>query len=171
MSPLRRRTRPEELTYMVKRITKLFVPWWGAVEAMELRDIISKSVPAKVKSDATVADALVAMTEGKTDYVLVDRVDQNDAYGIVTRWDIVEKAIAEGVDITKVTVVSIARKPLVVANNMDLDLRWVAKKMADEGVSKLAVFDREIFLGFVSDLDVLAATVRSHPKSDKEAGE
>lgn len=141
------------------------------MEAMELRDIISKSVPAKVKSDATVADALVAMTEGKTDYVLVDRVDQNDAYGIVTRWDIVEKAIAEGVDITKVTVVSIARKPLVVANNMDLDLRWVAKKMADEGVSKLAVFDREIFLGFVSDLDVLAATVRSHPKSDKEAGE
>ena len=136
---------------------------------MELRDIISKSVPAKVKSDATVADALVAMTEGKTDYVLVDRADPNDAYGIVTRWDIVEKAIANGEDITKTTAVSVARKPLVVTNNMDLDLRWVAKKMADEGVSKLAVFDREDFLGFVSDMDILKAIVHEHPHQGKVA--
>lgn len=138
------------------------------MEAMELRDIISKSVPTKVKSDATVADALVAMTENKTDYVLVDRVDSNDAYGIVTRWDIVGKAIAEGEDITNTAAVAVARKPLVVTNNMDLDLRWVAKKMADEGVSKVAVFDREVFLGFVSDLDVIAATLRKQPKEGKE---
>lgn len=124
---------------------------------MELRDIISGAVPAKIKSDATVADALVAMMERKTDYVLVDRSCPNDAYGIVTRWDVIEKAIANGDDIAKTSAVSIARKPLVVTNNMDLDLRWIAKKMADEGVSKLAVFDKENFLGFVSDLDVLRA--------------
>ena len=138
------------------------------MEAMELRDIISKSVPAKVKSDATVADALVAMTENKTDYVLVDRVDSNDAYGIVTRWDIVGKAIAEGEDITKTAAVAVARKPLVVTNNMDLDLRWVAKKMADEGVSKLAVFEKENFLGFVSDMDVLRAVTGVPPAAPKE---
>ncbi|MGD9963107.1 MAG: CBS domain-containing protein [Thermoplasmata archaeon] len=137
---------------------------------MELRDIISRSVPARIKSDATVADALVAMTENKTDYVLVDRIDPNDAYGIITRWDIVGKAIAEGEDIGGMMAVSIARKPLVVTNNMDLDLRWVAKKMADEGVSKLAVFDRENFLGFVSDLDILAASVGKHPAGGEEAG-
>jgi len=134
------------------------------VEDMELRDIISGSVPAKIKSDATVADALVAMMERKTDYVLVDRTDIDDAYGIVTRWDIVEKAIAEGEDITKKLAVSIARKPLVVTNNMDLDLRWVAKKMSDEGVSKLAVFDGENFVGFVSDLDVLMAVAGKAPQ-------
>lgn len=127
---------------------------------MELRDIISGSVPAKVKSDATVADALAAMMEGKTDYVLVDRTGPEDAYGVVTRWDIVEKAIAEGQDIRDMTAVSIARKPLVITNNLDLDLRWVAKKMADEGVSRLAVFDRENFVGFVSDLEVLAAVAK-----------
>lgn len=138
------------------------------MEDMELRDIISGSVPAKIKSDATVADALVAMMERKTDYVLVDRTDMDDAYGIVTRWDIVEKAIAEGEDITKKLAVSIARKPLVVTNNMDLDLRWVAKKMSDEGVSKLAVFDGENFVGFVSDLDVLMAVAgKGPPKGGK----
>ena len=133
------------------------------VEAMELRDIISGSVPTKIKSDATVADALVAMMERKTDYVLVDRSGPNDAYGIVTRWDIIEKAIAIGEDITITAAVSVARKPLVVTNNMDLDLRWVAKKMADEGVSRLAVFDKENFLGFVSDLDVLRAASAKKP--------
>lgn len=139
---------------------------------MELRDIISGSVPAKIKSDATVADALVAMMEGKTDYVLVDRTASDDAYGIISRWDIVEKAIACGEDITEMQAVSIARKPLVVTNNMDLDLRWVAKKMADEGVSKLAVFDRENFVGFVSDLDVLRAVAsKKTPKEKKEAKE
>lgn len=138
------------------------------MEAMELRDIISHSVPSKVKSDATVADALVAMMERKTDYVLVDRTGPDDAYAIVTRWDIVEKAIAEGVDITSTPAVSIARKPLVTTNNMDLDLRWVAKKMADEGVSKLAVFEKENFLGFVSDMDVLRAVTGVPPAAPKE---
>ncbi|HIJ17308.1 MAG TPA: CBS domain-containing protein [Thermoplasmata archaeon] len=142
----------------------------GMVEAMELRDIISGSVPTKIKSDATVADALVAMMERKTDYVLVDRSGPNDAYGIVTRWDIIEKAIAKGEDITITAAVSVARKPLVVTNNMDLDLRWVAKKMADEGVSRLAVFDKENFLGFVSDLDVLrAASAKKPSKAEKGA--
>lgn len=135
---------------------------------MQLRDIISGAVPARVKSDASIAEALVAMMERKTDYVLVDRIGPNDAYGMVTMWDIVEKAIAEGSDITQVLAVSIARKPLVVTNNMDLDLRWVAKKMADEGVSKLAVFDRENFVGFVSDLDILAAAAKKTPKEGKE---
>lgn len=135
---------------------------------MQLRDIISGAVPARVKSDASIAEALVAMMERKTDYVLVDRTGPNDAYGMVTMWDIVEKAIAEGSDITQVLAVSIARKPLVVTNNMDLDLRWVAKKMADEGVSKLAVFDRENFVGFVSDLDVLAAAAKKTRKEGKE---
>ena len=89
------------------------------VEAMELRDIISGSVPTKIKSDATVADALVAMMERKTDYVLVDRS---------------------------------------------------GPKMADEGVSRLAVFDKENFLGFVSDLDVLrAASAKKPSKAEKGA--
>jgi CBS domain-containing protein len=136
---------------------------------MELRDIISASVPAKVKPDATVADALVAMMEGKTDYVLVDRTGPDDAYGIITRWDIVEKAIADGKDITKTPAAEVARRPLVTTNNMDLDIRWVARKMADEGVSKLAVFDREDFLGFVSDMDVLRAVVGRHDKAPKGA--
>ena len=126
---------------------------------MELRDIVGRSRHFKIRPDATANDALVSMIENKTDFLLVDRDSQNDSYGILTRWDIVERAVAEGKDLAETPVLDIARKPLVVMNNLDLDVRWVAKKMAHEGVSKIAVFDREDFLGFISDIDILKAII------------
>ena len=110
------------------------------------------------------------MMEGKTDYVLVDRTGPDDAYGMVSRWDIIEKAIATGDDLKDILAVDIARKPLVVTNNLDLDIQWVAKKMADEGVSKLAVFDKESFVGFVSDIDVLKALIKAEPSGQAKEG-
>jgi signal-transduction protein with cAMP-binding, CBS, and nucleotidyltransferase domain len=124
---------------------------------VELRDIVSDSRHVKIKSSASVGDALIAMIENKTDFLLIDRDEPSDAYGIVTRWDLVEGPIAHGKDLTSTSVMEYARKPLVVTNNLDLDLRWVAKKMANERVSKIAVFDAEEFLGFISDVDLLKA--------------
>jgi signal-transduction protein with cAMP-binding, CBS, and nucleotidyltransferase domain len=135
---------------------------------MELRDIVKSSrPPVKISPTATVGDALMSMMENKTDYLLIDRMGPNDAYGIVTRWDIVEGAIANGVDLSKAPILDHSRKPLVTLNNLDLDLRWVAKKMSNENVSKIAVFDREEFLGFISDIDIMKAAT----KGKKEAKE
>lgn len=135
---------------------------------MDLRDVISGSKPIKIQPSATASDALVSMMENKTDFLLVDRVSPNDAFGIITRWDIVARAIANGQDLATTSVLDVARKPLVIMNNLDLDIRWVAKKMTNEGVSRIAVFDRESFIGFVSDVDILRAVV-SRTKMDKEA--
>jgi len=126
---------------------------------MELRDVISGSKPVRIQPNATAKDALVSMIENKTDYLLVDRAGLNDAYGIVTRWDLLAGAVANGKDLANTSVLDLARKPLVVINNLDLDIRWVARKMANEGVSKIAVFDKESFLGFISDVDILRAVV------------
>lgn len=124
---------------------------------MKLKDIVNFSQPVKVPRDATVEQALVAMMENKVDSLLVDRASMSDAYGIVTKWDLVEGPIAHGMDVSTTPVIDFARKPLVSVNNLELDIRWVAKKMANEKVSKLAVFDGENFLGFVADTDVLKA--------------
>lgn len=134
---------------------------------MNLRDVISGSEPTKIQPSATGSDALVSMMENKTDYLLVDRISLNDSYGIITRWDIVAGPLANGKDLAGTSVLDIARKPLVVMNNLDLDIRWVAKKMTNEGVSRIAVFDKEKFLGFVSDVDILRAVVSG---ADKGAG-
>lgn len=137
---------------------------------MELRDIAGKSRPVRIPPSATASEALVSMIENKSDYLLVDRANPNDAYGIVTRWDIVEKGVGRGLDLGKTPVLELARKPLVVMNNLDLDVRWVAKKMSNEGVSKIAVFDRDTFLGFISDVDILRA-VAEKADSKKEGKE
>lgn len=135
---------------------------------MELRDIAGKSRPVRIPPSATASEALVSMIENKSDYLLVDRANPNDAYGIVTRWDIVERGVSEGLDLGKTPVLELARKPLVVMNNLDLDVRWVAKKMSNEGVSRIAVFDRDTFLGFISDIDILNAVAKK-ADSKKEA--
>jgi CBS domain-containing protein len=135
---------------------------------MELRDVISGSKPVRIQPNATAKDALVSMIENKTDYLLVDRAGPHDAYGMVTRWDLLAGAVANGKDLAGTSVLELARKPLVVMNNLDLDVRWVARKMANEGVSKIAVFDKEAFLGFISDVDILRAVV-SKANAGKEA--
>src|SRR5512136_164488 len=135
---------------------------------MDLRDVIGGSKPIKIQPGATASDALVSMMENKTDFLLVDRATPHDAFGIITRWDIVARAIANGQDLATTSVLDVARKPIVVMNNLDLDIRWVAKKMTNEGVSRIAVFDRESFIGFVSDVDILRA-IASRTKTDKEA--
>ena len=139
---------------------------------MELREIISGSQPVKIPPDATVADALVTMAENKTDYVIVDRQGIDDAYGMITRWDIVVGPIAEGGDLSELPALSCARKPVVSMNNLDLEARWVAKKMANENVSRIMVFAQEEFLGSVSDVDVLRAIAsRASKGPEKEATE
>jgi CBS domain-containing protein len=138
-------------------------------EQVELRDIVSRSSPVKIAPDATVGQALVTMIENKTDFLLVDRTGYSDSYGIVTRWDLVEGPIAHGVDLNSAPVTDYARKPLVVMNNLDLDLRWVARKMANENVSKIAVFDGDEFLGFISDVDIIKAMVSKGSKQAKGA--
>jgi CBS domain-containing protein len=135
---------------------------------MELRAIISGSKPVKIQPSATASDALVSMMENKTDYLLIDRTGPSDAYGIITRWDLVAKAIAGGKELTNTPVLDLASKPLVVMNNLDLDIRWVARKMRNEGVSRIAVFDKDVFLGFVSDVDILRAVI-SKTRTEKGA--
>ena len=134
---------------------------------MELRDIVSGSRPVRMPTDATVADALVTMAENKTDFVIIDRTGIDDAYGIIGRWDIVVGPIADGEDLSSIPALSCARKPVVVIHNLDLDLRWVAKKMANENISKVMVFDGDNFLGFVSDVDVLRAIASDGAESAK----
>jgi CBS domain-containing protein len=130
--------------------------------------MLSGSNPVRISPDATVSDALVSMIENKTDFLLVDRKNQNDSYGIVSRWDIVEGAIADGRDLATTPVTDYAKKPLIVMNNLNLDIRWVAKKMANERVSKIAVFDADNFLGFITDVDILRV-IAARTKQTKEA--
>lgn len=124
---------------------------------MELRDILGKPPTVVLKADMTAQDAITAMVENRVRSVLVDRDDAQDAYGIMTTRDIINDVIANGLEPSQVRLRDVCSKPLVVANNLDIDLRWIAKKMANEGVARIAVFEGGDLKCLVSDVDILRA--------------
>lgn len=138
---------------------------------MQLRDVLGKPPSAILKTSSTAMDAITMMIEDEVRSVLIDMDDPQDAYGIVTTKDIITDVISKGVDPSKVLLGDICSKPLVVANNLDIDIRWMAKKMANEGVVRLAVYDGGTLKCLVSDVDILKALAKeleSGPDDEKE---
>lgn len=130
-----------------------------------LRSMVKDFKMPSIEADATVKDAIIRMTE-KEDYaLLVPRQDSHDAYGIVTKRDIVYKVIAEGKNPANMKVREIMSKPLVILTSLDLDVRWVAKAMADSGVSIIAVFDSGDFYGFVTSTCIIEAIYYSEKRT------
>lgn len=130
-----------------------------------LRSIVKEFKMTSIDATASAADAILKMTDSDTYSLLVPRQGPHDAYGIVTKKDIIFKVIAEGLDPRKMKVHDIMSKPLVILTNLDLDIRWVAKAMADSGVSTIAVFDRGDFYGFVTAKCILEAIYYSEKRN------
>ena len=75
-------------------------------------DVMTKNV-ISIEGKASVADAIDLMRKKKVSSLLVNRRDHTDAWGIVTRKDVVNKIVDPGKDPHKVKVFEIMTKPLV----------------------------------------------------------
>ncbi|MFP3905195.1 MAG: CBS domain-containing protein, partial [Armatimonadota bacterium] len=89
------------------------------------REIMTTGV-VMIDGIATVAEAIAKMKQQGVRALIVDRREEDDAYGIVTQRDICYKVLAEGLDPNEVKVHEIHSKPLVVVNP-DLDVKYVAR--------------------------------------------
>lgn len=117
------------------------------------RDVMTAGV-VMIEGSASVADAVKLMKEKDVRALIVDRRDENDAYGIVTQRDVAYHVLAQGIDPAEVKVHEIHSKPLVVVNP-DLDVKYVARLMANMGLSRAPViFDKQI-QGIVSVSDLI----------------
>jgi len=130
-----------------------------------LRSIVKDFRMPSIDAKSSVADAICSMVQKETYALLVPRQGPHDAYGIVTKRDIVYKVIAEGIDPKKVKVEDIMSKPLVILTNLDLDIRWVAKAMYDSNVSLIAVFEGGDFYGFVTSKCIVEAIYYSEKRN------
>lgn len=119
------------------------------------RDIMTTDV-VTIDGNATVREAIDLMREKGVRCLIVERRSPDDAYGIVTQRDIVYEVVAWQRDPTEVKVHEIMTKPLVLVNK-DLDLRHVARLMANVGLSRAPVIFDGKLQGIVSVSDILAA--------------
>jgi CBS domain-containing protein len=119
------------------------------------KDLMSTEV-VKIDGMASTLEAAKLMAETGVRALIVDRRGADDAYGIITQRDIVYKVIAKGADPAAVKVHEIMSKPLVVVNP-DLDIRFVARLMANFGLSRAPVIAEGKLQGIVSVSDVMKA--------------
>lgn len=140
------------------------------VDPLILKDIVKTWELPSVGSEETVYAAMKTMLDKNCFTLLVPRKNRSDAYGMVTKKDIVSKVVAEGKDPKKVKVKEVMSKPLVILTNLSLSLRWVAKAMANAGVSTIAVFDKGNFYGYVSEACILEGIFNALRRAKLEQG-
>lgn len=117
------------------------------------RDIMVTDV-VMVDGSATVAEAVELMKAKQVRALIVDRRSEEDAYGMVTQRDVVYRVVAQGRDPRAVRVYEIMSKPLVVVNP-DLDVKYVARLMAQRGLSRAPVLAEQKLQGVVSISDIV----------------
>lgn len=119
---------------------------------MKAKDIMNTNV-VTIKGSASVAEAIKKMKEHGIRSLIVDRRTEDDAYGTITQRDIVYKVVAKGLDPKTVEVSEVMTKPLVVINP-NLDVKYVARLLANTGLSRAPVISDHKLVGVVSLTDI-----------------
>ena len=119
---------------------------------MKVADIMNQKV-ITIRSFATVASAVKLMRDHGLSSLIVDRLDESDSYGIVTKTDIIYKVAAKGLDPDWVRVCEIMTKPCIVVNP-DLSTKSVAQLFANTGISRAPII-KDKLLGIISTTDLL----------------
>jgi CBS domain-containing protein len=104
----------------------------------------------------TVAEAIKLMREKRVSSLLVNRRGQDDAWGIVTRKDVVNKIVDPGKNPKEVKVFEIMTKPLLMVSP-GLALKYCARLFHNAGVRRAPVFDGKDVIGILSNTDIFNA--------------
>jgi len=119
---------------------------------LKAKDIMTTEM-VTIEPSATVAEAVALMKEKGLRALIVERTNEEDAYGIVTETDIVYKVVAQGLSPQSVLVREIMTKPCIVVNP-DLSVENVARLFAMTGIRRAPVI-RERLLGVISVTDII----------------
>ena len=124
---------------------------------LRARDIMSTDL-ATVLPELTVQDAAALMRHHGVRSLLVEKESDDDAYGIVTYADIVDKVLAYGFDPAEVRVDEIMTKPLIVINP-SLKAEMVARLFAQHNIGHAPVVEDDKVIGMVSMTDLITEVI------------
>lgn len=125
------------------------------VRMMRAQELMHKGIET-IDGSATVAKAVKKMREKKVSSLIVDRRDGNDAWGIITKKDVVTKVIDPGPkrrNLSTTKVYEVMSKPLVTVSP-GLAIKYCVRLMRTAGVTRVPVFDGKDIIGILSMTDV-----------------
>ena len=125
------------------------------VRFAKVSDVMTSDV-VSIDGKESVAEAIKLMRERGVSSLLVNRRTHEDAWGIMTRKDVVHKVVDPGKDPHEVKVFEIMSKPLVMASP-GLALKYCARLMHHAGIRRAPVFDGKEIVGLISNTDIFNA--------------
>lgn len=127
------------------------------VYSLRARDIMNCEFVV-VSPLTTVQEAVEKLIACNCQAAIVDRADEDDAYGIITFQEIVYRLIAKSMSPTRTRVGDIQVKPLIVVNP-NLRLPFVAQLFARVGIQNAIVIEEHRLAGVISSGDLVRALV------------
>lgn len=125
------------------------------VREMKTREVMHQNC-ITIKSDSTLWDALDKMRRSQVSSLIVEPRQAGDAYGIVTRRDLLEKAFAPGpkrFNFSEHKVYEVMTKPLVTVSP-GLKVKYAARLLRRHNVHRLPVFDGQKLVGIITESDI-----------------
>lgn len=125
---------------------------------MRAKDVMSFPVKT-ISGFETVAEAMKKMVKEDCYSLIVEKRDEGDAYGIITRKDIMSEVISYDRDPKTIKVHQIMTKPLITVPP-ELEIEYVARLMSRVNVRRVPVLDGSRLVGIVSEVDIFRAYVK-----------
>ena len=116
------------------------------------RDLMHEDVKT-VTEKTSLRDAARMMHEGGVSSLVVERKDESDAFGIITRKDVVEGLVSLEMDDQALLVEDVMAKPAITVAP-DLSIYHCLQMMRMAGVRRMPVLDAEGLVGMLSNSDV-----------------
>lgn len=117
------------------------------------KDLMKKEVRTIMELDS-IEKAIKIMSELGLSSLVVERKDKNDAFGIITRKDILEALIAGiGSNVGAMLVEEIMSKPTITVNP-ELSITLCYQMMRMMGVRRMPVVDNKDLVGILSSTDL-----------------
>ena len=130
---------------------------------MKVEDIMTKKIEF-IEADAPLYDAVEKMIDKRLRCLVVKPKTEKDVFGVITVRDIVFKAIAKNLDLSRVRVDEIAEKPVICVNKQ-MDLAHVISMMQNFNIARVFVCDGGAdMIGIVSLMDVMSGSLIDRAK-------
>lgn len=120
---------------------------------MLVKDIMQADV-ITISPLATLRDAMAKMKSRKVKSLVVERRDEHDAFGIITYTAVLRTIVAEEGDIDLINVYDVCSKPVITVPPQ-MDLKYVARLMAAQRLSRLVVLEGNELAGIITMNDIV----------------
>ncbi len=127
-------------------------------EIVRVRDVMKSQVDTVDGMD-TVEAALQKMVHVETKTLIVNKRDENDAFGIVMFSDIARKVLARDRPPSRVNIYEVMTKP-VISVEPDMDIRYCARLFDRLHLSRAPVISQGKVLGVVSFSDMILKGIK-----------